>query len=157
MNAPQHFVAKTDADAAPDRAEDHATDQSSRDVDVLYVDDSPSFCEMAADLLERERESLTVVTETDPVDALNRVQQCATTTEQFDCIVSDYQMPQMNGVELLRTVREDWPDMPRILYTVEEPERILDETARAEVTLCFQKTNGVDQFAELADRIHNVT
>jgi PleD family two-component response regulator len=61
---------------------------------VLHVDDEPQFCELVASRLEGLDEQVTVVTETEPSAGLDRL-----TEEPVDCVVSDYQMPRMDGLE----------------------------------------------------------
>jgi PAS domain S-box-containing protein len=120
-------------------------------VRVLHVDDEAAVVELAAELLERESDRLTVSTETDPRDAVDYVAR-----EPVDCVVSDYDMPGMNGVELLRTVRERKPDLPFVLYTGKGSEEIASEAISAGVTDYLQKETGTDQYAILANRIENV-
>jgi two-component system chemotaxis response regulator CheY len=36
---------------------------------------------------------------------------------KFDLIISDWEMPEMTGLNLLKRVRETWPDMPFIMLT----------------------------------------
>lgn len=36
---------------------------------------------------------------------------------KFDLIISDWEMPEMTGLSLLKRVRETWPDMPFIMLT----------------------------------------
>jgi two-component system chemotaxis response regulator CheY len=37
--------------------------------------------------------------------------------KKFDLIVSDWNMPEMSGLDLLKKVRQTWPDMPFIMLT----------------------------------------
>ena len=120
-------------------------------IQVLHVDDEASVVELAAELLERESDRLTVATETDPRDAVDYVAR-----EPVDCVVSDHDMPVMNGVELLRAVRERRPNVPFILYTGKGSEEIASEAISAGVTDYLQKETGTDQYAILANRIENV-
>ncbi len=61
-----------------------------------------------------ERHGFKVVVARDGQEAVNRLQ-----CERFDMLVTDYQMPRMNGEELVRTLREARPDdgMPVILLS----------------------------------------
>ncbi|MBM3539919.1 MAG: response regulator, partial [Alphaproteobacteria bacterium] len=36
---------------------------------------------------------------------------------KFDLIISDLEMPEMTGLNLLKRVRETWPEMPFIMLT----------------------------------------
>lgn len=116
---------------------------------VLHVDDEPDFAELAKAILERESDSIEVVSETDPERALERLD-----TEDFDCVVSDYQMPMRTGLELLKTVRENHPELPFILFTGRGSEEIASEAISAGVTDYIQK-GGTERFDLLANRITN--
>ena len=51
----------------------------------------------------------TVVTGKEALDLLGHT--------DFDAIISDYQMPEMDGIELLKTVRKTFGNIPFILFT----------------------------------------
>lgn len=122
---------------------------SSEQIRVLHVDDNPDFVETAAIFLEQEHSRLTVETETDPTDAVDRL------TEEIDCIVSDYEMPDTTGIEFLETVRASFPDLPFILFTGKGGEEVAADAISAGVTDYLQKERGTDQYSILANRIAN--
>jgi DNA-binding NtrC family response regulator len=70
-------------------------------------------------------------------------------------IISDYDMPGMDGLEFLRTVRETRPDLPFILFTGKGSEAVASEAIAADVTHYFQKRSGPEQYELLANRIEN--
>lgn len=117
---------------------------------VLHVDDEPDFVEMAAIFLERSDHDFAVATETDPQAALERLQR-----EEFHCIISDYQMPEMTGLELLRAIREDYPDLPVILCTARGSEEVASEAIVNGVTDYIQKGTDTKQYEILANRVQN--
>ncbi len=121
-----------------------------RDIHVLYVDDEPDFAELAADMLERENEWLTVETATSARNGLDRL-----AANHFDCVVSDYDMPGQNGIEFLETVREEHGDLPFILYTGKGSEEVASDAISAGVTDYLQKERGTGQYPVLANRIRN--
>ena len=118
---------------------------------VLFVDDDVSFVTLAATFLERKRESLSVATVSSGNEALERLDE-----ESFDCIVSDYEMPEMDGLELLKSVKREHPDLPAILYTGAESKDVASEAIDQGVTEYLQKRHGTDQYALLENRIVNV-
>jgi PAS domain S-box-containing protein len=120
------------------------------DIRVLHVDDSADFAELTATALEREDEGLSVVTEARAEDALARLRDGG-----IDGIVSDHDMPGMNGLELLAEVRRDHPDLPFVLFTGKGSEEIAAEAISKGVTDYLQKRGGTDQYAVLANRVRN--
>lgn len=46
--------------------------------------------------------------------------------EEVDVVVSDFMMPGMNGIDLLRAVAERWPRVRRALLTAQADENLLE-------------------------------
>ena len=120
------------------------------EIRVLHVDDNEAFRDIATEFLEREFPPLTV-THADTADAgLARLE-----AESFDCVVSDYDMPERNGIEFLEEVTDRFEQMPFILFTGQGSEEIASEAISAGVTDYVQKTGSPEQFSILANRIRN--
>jgi DNA-binding NarL/FixJ family response regulator len=64
-------------------------------------------------------------------------------------------MSGMDGIELLRTIREERPNLPFVLFTGKGSEEIASEAISAGVTDYLQKRGGTEQFALLANRVAN--
>ena len=119
-------------------------------IHVLHVDDEPGLAEVAADFLEQSNDQITVTTATSANDGLDFLSE-----NSIDCIVSDYDMPEMNGIEFLREIREAHPALPFILYTGKGSEEVASEAISNGVTEYMQKEVGTDQYLVLANRIEN--
>ena len=117
---------------------------------VLHVDDEPDFAELTADFLKREDDRFTVETAMSASEGLEHLSQ-----EDFDCIISDYDMPDQNGIEFLKSVRKDAHDLPFVLFTGKGSEEIASEAISAGVTDYLQKESGTDQYTVLANRLRN--
>lgn len=117
---------------------------------VLCVDDDPEFADLTATYLERRNGRFAVETATSPDRGLDLIGD-----HPPDCIVSDYDMPGTNGIEFLRDVREDNPDLPFILYTGKGSEEVASEAISAGVTDYLQKGSGTHQYTVLANRVTN--
>lgn len=81
---------------------------------ILLVDDDPYILSALQRTLRHilQGEQLQIETFTNPLEALNRVCEC-----DFDLIISDYMMPQLNGAELLEALKEVAPDTVRIMLS----------------------------------------
>lgn len=126
------------------------SDSTPDTIRVLLVDDEQDLVELGQLFLEREEDDMTVLVETTPKDALERL-----ADERVDCVVSDYDMPSRNGLELLEGVRAEHPDLPFILFTGKGSEEIAADAVAAGVTDYLQKGTGNDQYTVLANRIKN--
>jgi PAS domain S-box-containing protein len=120
-------------------------------IHVLHVDDEPDLAETAAVFLEREDDRISVRTATTPTAGLERL-----ADDQIDCVVSDYDMPGQNGIEFLEAVREEYSELPFILYTGKGSEEIASEAISAGVSEYLQKGSGTSQYTVLANRVRNV-
>ena len=128
---------------------DVLVDQS-EEVRILHVDDNPEYTELTKTFLERDREEFSIVTETNAVEGFQRLRE-----RPFDCIVADYDMPTTDGLEFLELVREEFPDLPFILFTGAGDEALASEAIAAGVTDYVRKYGGTQQYEVLANRIDN--
>jgi PAS domain S-box-containing protein len=112
---------------------------------VLHVEDDPDFAALVAEFLEREDDRLDVVTVHDPAAAVDRL-----ADERVDCVVSDYDLPGRDGVELLESIRADHPNLPFVLFTGRGSEDIASEAIDAGVTNYLQKGKH-EQYYRLAN------
>lgn len=117
---------------------------------VLHVDDETDFNELVAIMLEQEDDRFDVYSCTSASEGLDWIAET-----EFDCVVSDYDMPRTDGIEFLEAVRNRSPDLPFILYTGKGSEEIASEAISAGVTDYLQKKPGNDQYTVLANRILN--
>ncbi|MDB2269774.1 hybrid sensor histidine kinase/response regulator [Halorubrum ezzemoulense DSM 17463] len=116
-------------------------------IDVLHVDDDPSVLDLTEAYLEREIDSVAVTSVTDPETALDRLDEAA-----FDCVVSDYDMPAMDGLEFFDVFSDRHGETPFVLYTGKGSEEIASQALNAGVTGYFQK-GGPEQLRRLANRV----
>ena len=77
---------------------------------ILIVDDDAVTCGLLADVL-RDGDT-TVLGETDPRAALSRLRD-----EPVDLVITDVNMPQLDGLSLLARLRDVQPDLPVIVMT----------------------------------------
>lgn len=97
------------------------------DTKFLVVDDFSTMRRIVRNLL-KELGFTNVQEAEDGVDALNKLR-----GEKFDFVVSDWNMPNMTGIELLRTVRADaaLKHLPVLMVTAEAKKENIIEAAQA--------------------------
>ena len=81
---------------------------------ILAVDDSASMRQMVSFTLKGA--GYTVVEAVDGVDALNKAK-----TQKFDCVVTDVNMPNKDGITLIKDLRAlpDFKFIPMLMLTTE--------------------------------------
>ncbi|MFW5911897.1 MAG: PAS domain S-box protein [Candidatus Hadarchaeota archaeon] len=80
---------------------------------VLFVDDELAILEQAKVFLEREEDKLEIHTARSVQKGLQLMEK-----EEYEAIVSDYQMPEVDGLEFLKLIREDREsDIPFLVFT----------------------------------------
>ncbi|MEY4386920.1 MAG: hypothetical protein RLY20_2203 [Verrucomicrobiota bacterium] len=80
---------------------------------ILFVDDDPSFLQMIRDVFgEACRGAWDIHTAVGGGEALQRLR-----TAKFDLAVIDVFMPGMDGLQLLRVLNQDFPNLPKVLLT----------------------------------------
>jgi PAS domain S-box-containing protein len=115
---------------------------------VLHVEDDPEFADLTATVLEREGVRFAVDTAANADEALERIRE-----HPPDCVVSEYDMPGMNGIEFLRAVRARYPDLPFVLFTGKGSEAVASDAISAGVTDYLQKDLGTEQYELLVNRV----
>ena len=115
---------------------------------VLYVDDEPSLLEIGKLFLEREG-GFDVDTFESASDALIRLE-----TKRYDAILSDYQMPGMDGITFLTRIRTSGNKTPFIIFTGRGREEVVIEALNNGADFYIQKGGDpLAQFAELSNKI----
>jgi len=119
-------------------------------IHLLHVDDEPGALSTTENYFERFHDGIAIETTTDPESAVDRVR-----GSDIECVLCDYDMPEMDGLAVLETIRAAGLSQPFILYTGKGSEDVASEAISAGVTDYVEKGESTGHFAVLANRIEN--
>ena len=94
---------------------------------ILIIDDEASLRRTMARILQRE--GYEVTTAANGEEALKLV-----SDQSFDLVYSDIRMPDMSGLELLKTIHAKFPDLPVVLFTAQPDLNSAVEAVRSGAT-----------------------
>lgn len=115
---------------------------------ILLVDDDPLFLELSKTFLEVFHD-ITSDTVNSAREALQRLENYS-----YDVVVSDYDMPLMDGITFLKTIRDKRIDIPFILFTGVGRDELMHQAIENGADSFIQKIGDPKtQFSELSKRI----
>jgi PAS domain S-box-containing protein len=109
-----------------------------RQIRILHVDDEPYFLESSKACLERENSNFSIDTATSTEEGLKLLK-----GRGYDVVLSDYQMPAMNGLEFLQHLRESGNTIPFIIFTGKGREEVAIEALNKGANHYIQKGGDV--------------
>ncbi|MFA5314250.1 MAG: PAS domain S-box protein, partial [Methanomassiliicoccales archaeon] len=110
----------------------------------MIVDDEPSILDVSKEFFLLDW-GITVDTEISAEHALELIK-----LQDYDVIVSDYEMPKKNGIQFLKEIRSLGSNVPFILFTGKGREEVVIEALNAGADYYLQKGGDPrSQFAEL--------
>lgn len=127
---------------------------------VLHVDDDPDVLDRSRTSLEREHDGMVVVTATDATDGLALIDASTEIGDErepttIDCIVSEYQLPDMDGLAFFDAVREIDDSVPFLLFTDAGSEDVASRAVASGVAGYLRK-DSPEPYALLANQIETV-
>jgi PAS domain S-box-containing protein len=118
-------------------------------INVLFVDDEPDIIEVAKLYLEKDPD-IRVSPAHSAISALEKIQEMP-----FDVIVSDHEMPDLDGIAFLNRLKREGCEIPFIMYTGRSREKVVIEALNSGAFFLLQKgdVSPRTQFLEMRDVI----
>jgi len=117
---------------------------------ILHVDDEQDVLFFVKYFFEKIDPNIHVDSVSSPNEAIKIV-----LMNSYDCIVSDYKMPEMNGIELCKRIKKII-DIPFIIYTGWGSEEVAVKAFAVGVDDYFRKELDPNHYQVLAKRIKSV-
>ncbi|MDD1771802.1 MAG: PAS domain S-box protein [Methanomassiliicoccales archaeon] len=118
---------------------------------ILYIDDEPALLDLCKEYLG-ELDEIDVDTATGAMPAMKKMN-----ARKYDAVVSDYQMPGMDGIALLKMIRANNDNTPFILFTGKGREEVAIEALNSGADAYLQKSGESSSlFIELAHWVRQI-
>ena len=116
----------------------------SPEVNIIYVEDDPDLCEAIVQMLAMWGHEATYFTR-----GRDLLRQLATSRDAaFDLLITDYYLPDVNGVELVRMLRLSRPVLPALLLTGSREASVQKAASRVEDCEVMYKPLDMEQLQE---------
>jgi CheY-like chemotaxis protein len=115
---------------------------------VLYIDDEESLTLLVKRLLERRGHSVTCFV--DPHEALATLR---ADSKAFDLVVTDYNMPAMNGIDFAIAARQIRLELPIAIASGFITDDIKARASAIGIRDLIFKPNAVEEYCETVDRL----
>jgi two-component system, OmpR family, response regulator len=120
---------------------------------ILVVEDHPESVELLRMILEDEGYSVqSVGTGRRAIQAVSAPPSDETPAPSPDLILLDLRLPDMNGVEVVRELKENLPEVPPVVFLSADPPQSLKNAARSVGAAAVRKPFNLDELFEAIDR-----
>lgn len=116
---------------------------------ILHVDDDMSQGEFLKYFLPTSYGGFSISAVSDPNQALKELR-----ASRYDCVVTDYVMPKLNGIELAALIRKEF-DIPIIIYTGQGSEEVAEAAFSVGIDDYMRKEMDPSHYQVLAKRIRS--
>ncbi len=118
---------------------------------VLLVDDDPLFLELSKTFLEVFHDIASDTVDS-AMEALQRLD-----NDSYDVVISDYDMPFMDGITFLKAIRDKRINIPFILFTGVDRNELMHQAIENGANSFIEKIGDPRaQYSELSKRIWQV-
>lgn len=114
---------------------------------VLLIDDQPTVLDIHAAIIKSLKMDLKIVTMTDPIEALNWLQ-----NKQVDLIITDFRMHHMDGMQFVQALKNDNNVLTHaiIVVTVLKEQTVHQELISSGASACLTKPVQTSELAKIS-------
>ena len=118
-------------------------------VNILIVDDHQMFIDGIRSLLRKFKRFNIIEEAKSGRQAIEILQQ----RDDIDLVMTDISMPEMNGVELVKAIKSNYPEIKVLVLSMYNEKDAVDEIIMAEAEGYILKNTGKQELADALDKI----
>lgn len=118
-------------------------------VKILLVDDHEIFLEGLENLLSSSDSIEIIAKANDGIEALNFIR-----ADQPEILITDLSMPNMGGIELVKKVKSEFPEIKILVLTMHDDRPTISEIMMAEAEGYVLKNSSKKQLITAIERLH---
>ena len=115
---------------------------------ILVVDDNSSVREIIAAMLACIFQKAEIFQAEDGIYGLEVLP-----LRNFDLVITDFEMPRINGLELTKKIRDQYPDMKIIFSSGFDDQELAENALQAGADIFLQKPISLDTLKEVIPRL----
>ena len=117
---------------------------------ALLIDDQPTVLDIHAAILKSLKLNLKIVAMTNPIEALEWMQ-----NKQVDLIITDFRMHQMNGMQFVEAINNasNAPPKPIVVVTALKDTKLKQELLAAGAAAYLTKPVDAEELASIAQKL----
>ncbi|MGB5868192.1 MAG: response regulator [Arcobacteraceae bacterium] len=119
-----------------------------REFNILYVEDTEAILDIFSNILSNYFKNVFI--EKNGEDGLAFYRQ---NKDSIDLVITDINMPKMNGIKMSKKIKEDTPDMPIIVTSAHDEKEFLLEAIKIGINAFVPKPIKVDELIQNIERI----
>ena len=120
-------------------------------INILHVDDSRDYLLLAKARLQRLAEDLNIDWAISGEEALKAME-----SNRYNCVICDYQMPDMDGLKLLETLRDMGDETPFIFLSSWDDDRIVSDAKNSGAKDYVTKGTNGEYFSRVLNGIQEI-
>lgn len=126
--------------------------QVAKEIRVLHIDDDPGFLSISKEILYGMNTNFKIDFVLNAEEAEQKL-----ANQDYDVVVADYELPNVNGLEFLQKLRKQGNELPFILFTGKGHEEIAKQALSCGADGYVNKPGDVEEtFSELSNDIHKL-
>lgn len=119
-----------------------------KEINILIADDHQMFIDGIKSLLRKETNITFVGEASNGVEALNFLK-----VKKVDLLITDISMPEMDGIELTKTVKQHYPEIKVLVLSMHDDKQIISEILLAEAEGYILKNTGKEELTKAIEYI----